>query len=383
MKVLITTDLYTTETNGVVTSIKNLKEALTERGHEVRVLTVSENRESYTKGDDEYYIKSLSLEWVYPNVRMPYSYHNDIIKEIIEWKPDIIHSQCEIFSMRFAKIIARKTKAPIVHTYHTMYEDYVGYVIPFERLGKWAVKFLSNKLLNKVSIVVAPTRKVENMLKEYGLKKELHVVPTGISLDKHRETMEDEERLARRRALGIADDEFVLISLGRLGNEKNTEELINFFANVQKKHPNTRLLIVGDGPNRANLEKMTLELGLKEKIIFTGMVEPAEVQKYYKLGDLYVSASTSETQGLTYAEAAANKLPLLCREDPVLKDVIVNGQNGYEYTNEDDFERSLEFIINNPEWRTKAGVESNIIADSFDKHTFAESIEELYKSLVQ
>lgn len=382
MKVLITTDLYTTETNGVVTSIKNLKEALTERGHEVRVLTVSENRESYTKGDDEYYIKSLSLEWVYPNVRMPYSYHNDIIKEIIEWKPDIIHSQCEIFSMRFAKIISRKTKAPIVHTYHTMYEDYVGYVIPFERLGKWAVKFLSNKLLKKVSIVVAPTRKVENMLKDYGLKQELHVVPTGISLDKHRETMEDEERLSRRRALGIADDEFVLISLGRLGNEKNTEELISFFANVQKKHPNTRLLIVGDGPNRANLEKITLELGLKEKVIFTGMVEPSEVQKYYKLGDLYVSASTSETQGLTYAEAAANKLPLLCREDPVLKDVIVSGQNGYEYTNEDEFERSLEFIINNPEWRTKAGEESNMIADSFDKHTFAESIEELYKSLV-
>lgn len=383
MKILITTDLYTTETNGVVTSIKNLKEALTDRGHEVRVLTVSENRESYTKGDDEYYVKSLSLEWVYPNVRMPYSYHNDIIKEIIEWKPDIIHSQCEIFSMRFAKIISRKTKAPIVHTYHTMYEDYVGYVIPFERLGKWVVKFLSNKLLNKVSIVVAPTRKVENMLKDYGLKQEMHVVPTGISLDKHKEEMDSEERLERRRALGIADDEFVLISLGRLGNEKNTEELISFFAHIQKNHNKTRMLIVGDGPNRANLEKMAAELGLGDKIIFTGMVDPSEVQKYYKLGDLYVSASTSETQGLTYAEAAANQLPLLCREDPVLKDVIVSGQNGYEYTNEDEFEKSLEFIMNNPEWRREAGKESTIIADSFDKNTFAESIERLYLSLLE
>ena len=383
MKILITTDLYTTDTNGVVTSIKNLKEALTDRGHDVRVLTVSENRESYTKGDDEYYVKSLSLEWVYPNVRMPYSYHNDILREIIEWKPDIIHSQCEIFSMRFDKIISRKTKAPIVHTYHTMYEDYVGYVIPFERPGRWVVKFLSNKLLSKVSIVVAPTRKVENVLKDYGLKQEMHVVPTGISLDKHREEMDEDERRERRRALGIDDDEFVLISLGRLGNEKNTEELIRFFANVQKKHERTRLLIVGDGPNRENLENLSRELDLDKKIIFTGMVDPAEVQKYYKLGDLYVSASTSETQGLTYAEAAANKLPLLCREDPVLKDVIVSGHNGYEYTSEDEFEKSLEFIINNPEWRTKAGKESNIIADSFDKSTFAESIEELYRSLVE
>ncbi|MBQ9162199.1 MAG: glycosyltransferase family 4 protein [Clostridia bacterium] len=383
MKVLITTDLYTTETNGVVTSIKNLKEALTARGHEVRVLTVSENRESYSKGDEEYYIKSLSLEWVYPNVRMPYSYRNDIIREIVEWKPDIIHSQCEIFSMRFAKIISRKTKAPIVHTYHTMYEDYVGYVIPFERLGKWVVKFLSNKLLNKVSIVVAPTRKVENVLKDYGLKQQMRVVPTGISLDKHKEPMDDSERLERRRALGIEDDEFVLISLGRLGNEKNTEELIKFFANVEKKHPRMRLLIVGDGPNRENLEKLAEELKLGDKVIFTGMVAPSEVQKYYKLGDLYVSASTSETQGLTYAEAAANRLPLLCREDPVLKDIIVSGHNGYEYTNEDEFERSLAFIMSNPEWRREAGVESEIIADIFDKSTFGESIEELYKSLVE
>lgn len=383
MKILITTDLYTTATNGVVTSVKNLKEALTDRGHEVRILTVSEKRESYTNGDDEYYIKSLSLEWVYPNVRMPYSYHNDIIKEIIEWKPDIIHSQCEIFSMRFAKIISKKTKAPIVHTYHTMYEDYVGYVIPFERLGKWMVKFLSNQLLKKVSIVVAPTRKVENLLKDYGLKKEIHVVPTGISLDKHKETMDDSERLERRRALGIKDDEFVLISLGRLGNEKNTDELIRFFANVQKRHKHVKFLIVGDGPNRENLENLAAKLGVEDKIIFTGMVSPNEVQKYYKLGDLYVSASTSETQGLTYAEAAANKLPLLCREDPVLKDIIVSGQNGYEYTNEDDFDRSLEFIMNNPEWRREAGEESTIIANAFDNNTFAESIEELYESLVK
>jgi 1,2-diacylglycerol 3-alpha-glucosyltransferase len=195
--------------------------------------------------------------------------------------------------------------------------------------------------------------------------------------------MDDSERLERRRALGIKDDEFVLISLGRLGNEKNTDELIRFFANVQKRHKHVKFLIVGDGPNRENLEDLARKLGVEDKIIFTGMVSPNEVQKYYKLGDLYVSASTSETQGLTYAEAAANKLPLLCREDPVLKDIIVSGQNGYEYTNEDDFERSLEFIMNNPEWRREAGEESIIIANSFDKNTFAESIEELYESLVK
>ena len=72
----------------------------------------------------------VSLDFIYPNVCMPISYHNDCVKEIVEWQPDIIHSQCEFFSYQFAQRIAKLTGAPLVHTYHTLYEDYVTYVIP-------------------------------------------------------------------------------------------------------------------------------------------------------------------------------------------------------------------------------------------------------------
>jgi 1,2-diacylglycerol 3-alpha-glucosyltransferase len=224
---------------------------------------------------------------------------------------------------------------------------------------------------------------VENVLKDYGLKQEMHVVPTGISLDKHKETMDDSERLERRRALGIKDDEFVLISLGRLGNEKNTDELIRFFANVQKRHKHVKFLIVGDGPNRENLEDLAGKLGVEDKIIFTGMVSPNEVQKYYKLGDLYVSASTSETQGLTYIEASANGLPLLCRRDPCLDEILLEGDNGYTYVNYADFAAKLDLILEDSEWREKAARRSEVISARFDKVNFGNAVEKLYRIVIK
>ena len=130
MKILITTDLYTTATNGVVTSVRNLMDELTKKGHEIRVLTVSENLKSH-KDENIYYIKSLPLGVIYPDVRMPISHHHHrFIQELIDWKPDLIHSQCEFFSYQFAQYISRKTAAPIVHTYHTLYEQYVTYIFP-------------------------------------------------------------------------------------------------------------------------------------------------------------------------------------------------------------------------------------------------------------
>ena len=128
----------------------------------------------------------------------------------------------------------------------------------------------------------------------------------------------------------------VLISLGRLGTEKSLDELINRFAAAVKMRDDFVLLIVGDGPARAELEKQAKELGIANRVIFTGMVPPEKVHEYYQLGDIFVSASTSETQGLTYVEAAANRLPLLCKQDLCLRNVLLPGENGYEFTNEEN-----------------------------------------------
>ena len=381
MKVLITTDLYATNTNGVVTSVRNLMEELEKKGHEVRVLTVSEKLRSH-KEDNIYYIKSVPLGVVYPDVRMPISYRHRYLRELIDWNPDVIHSQCEYFSYQFAGYISKKTDAPIVHTYHTLYEQYVTYIFPSQKIGAYFVGILSKLRLRKAEAIVAPTQKVETVLKNYGIHNPIHVVPSGIALEQHKERITEEERRKKRRALGIPEDYTVLLNLGRLGTEKNLPELIKLFAIAISHNPKLTLLIVGDGPARKELEELAARLGVADHVIFTGMVDPSEVHKYYQLGDIFVSASTSETQGLTYIEAAANGLPLLCRRDPCLDGVLVEGKNGYEYEAEQEFCELLDTILSNPDWCRDAGLQSAEIASEFDKNHFAGKIEDVYETVI-
>jgi len=382
MKVLITTDLYATSTNGVVTSVRNLMEELEKKGHEVRILTVSEKLKSHKDGKI-YYIKSVPLGFVYPDVRMPISYRHRYLRELIDWHPDVIHSQCEYFSYQFAGYISKKTDAPIVHTYHTLYEQYATYVFPSQRLGAAFVGVLSRFRLRKAEAIVAPTQKVEKVLRNYGICNPIHVIPSGIALEQHKHRITEAERAEGRKALGIPEDHTVLLNLGRLGTEKNLPELIDLFAVALSHNDKLTLLIVGDGPARKELEEKAVGLGVADRVIFTGMVDPAQVHKYYQLGDVFVSASTSETQGLTYIEAAANGLPLLCRRDPCLDDVLVEGGNGYEYEAEDEFCEILDTILQNPDWCRSAGMQSRQIADGFDKSTFAEKIEDVYETVTQ
>lgn len=380
MKILITTDLFTTVTNGVVTSVRNLWDELKKNGHDVRILTLSETTKSHRNGDI-YYIRSVPIG-VYPGVRMPTSYRHRLIQELIKWKPDVIHSQCELFSMQFARRVSQMTGAPIVHTYHTMYEQYIGYVVPGKRLGKWLVRYLTLKRLKNVKLVIVPTDKMKKVLDGYSLGKQIRVVPSGISLEQHKKRISEEQRIEKRKAWGIADNQPVLINLGRLGTEKNLEELLNYFSTALIENENMIFLIVGDGPAKELLQKQAVELGIYNHVIFTGMVDPSEVQDYYQLGDVFVSASTSETQGLTYIEAAANGLPLLCRQDPCLKDVIVQGENGYEYTCEKEFLDAIHTVIKDCSWRTAASKRSEEIASAFDKKVFGAAVEEIYESIL-
>lgn len=382
MKILITTDLFTTETNGVVTSVKNLCEEMKRRGHDVRVLTISDNAHSRREGD-VYYIRSVSLEAIYPNVRMPMSYHHRLIKELVEWLPDVIHSQCEFFSFQFALYIAKLTSAPIVHTYHTMYEQYAAYIIPSERIGKFLVRELSRKRLEKVERIVAPTEKVEEALLEYGIRQDISVVPSGISLEQHEKRITKGERARKRVELGIEEGSMVMLNLGRLATEKKVDELLRYFAKARESMEKLVFLIVGDGPAKSSLETLAAQLGVKESVIFTGMVPPEKVQEYYQLGDVFVSASTSETQGLTYIEAAANGLPLLCRKDPCLKGIIEQNENGFEYTDEGEFLSALNFILLNEKWRITAGKRSAQIAEAYGKGAFADAIEKIYISVLE
>ena len=151
MKILLTSDWYASAVNGVVTSIRNLRMGLEAMGHEVRILTLSQNHHSYTE-DGVTYIGSLPAGIVYPGARLGNVLAKKEVRELVKWNPDIIHSNCEFSTFPLARKIASYLDIPLVHTYHTLYENYTHYVSPSEKWGKKVVRVLTRPpLLNITS----------------------------------------------------------------------------------------------------------------------------------------------------------------------------------------------------------------------------------------
>lgn len=379
MKVLITTDCYTPTVNGVVTSVKNLKSELTKRGHEVRILTLSNSLLSWER-DGVMYLGSLNAGKIYPGARLSLSRDNKYIDEILEWKPEIVHSQSEFSSLSIARKISSKLHVPLVHTYHTVYEDYTHYFSPVEKWGKTMATLFTRAALKHTNCVIAPTHKVFSLLKEYGIMQEVRVIPTGIDLNRFRTAITEKEKGTLRKAIGVPEGNKVLVTVGRLAKEKNVEEILRFISKTGDMK--ITLVVVGDGPHKEFLMKFSEQLGLGDRVVFTGMVPPTEVGAFYQLGDVFVCASNSETQGLTYFEAMANGVPILCRKDDCLADVIIEGVNGWQYETFQQFQTKLTQTLANPPDETgKKHITSSV--HRFSSVKFGLEIERLYKDAIE
>lgn len=245
--------------------------------------------------------------------------------------------------------------------------------------------FLTKKLSEQVTSIIAPTEKIRTLLDGYGVECEVDVIPSGIDLKKYRSvdldvasirSIEWRKRLCRK--YNIPEDKYVLLYVGRLAKEKNIKELLHF----QKKAANygTVLVLVGDGPARKELEEYTKSLEIEDSVYFLGMVAPEQVEKYYRAGDLFVSASTSETQGLTYAEALASGLPLLCRKDECLDVLVTEEENGWQYKDEQSFMDKLqEWIHLDREGKARMSHKAEKSIDALSVEVFVDTVERLYK----
>lgn len=380
MKILLATDLYTPAVNGVVTSTVSLKGSLENLGHEVRVLTLSEF-DYIDRNEDIYAVSSMNVNKIYPGARVRFFRDRSVLRQIINWKPDIIHTQSEFSTFRMAKYITQFLPIPIVHTYHTVYEDYTHYFSPSKKTGRKVVSLLTKKRLSDAEAVIVPTNKVARLLKGYEVEQPISVIPTGIELGKFRQKANPKDLMELRKQYGIPEDTFLFVSLGRLGKEKNIEELLYFLSMIKLK---PYLLIVGDGPDKYNLQEYAKELGLNDQVIFTGMINPKEVPLYYQVADLFVSASTSETQGLTYIEALASGLPALCREDESIENVIMDGLNGYQYRSFKEFESCLYKLIKDKEaYANMASFAKEFALSHYSSTSFGEQVYEIYEQALE
>lgn len=373
MKILLTSDWYIPAVNGVVTSLLALRRQLTRQGHEVRVLTLSGSLHSHQE-EGVYALGSVDAGMIYPGARLRAPEGDALIRELIAWGPDIVHSQCEFSTFAPARRIAKACGVPLVHTYHTVYEDYTHYFSPSRRWGRTLVRGFTRSIAARCDALFAPTRKVQNLLLGYEVPCPVYTLPTGIDLARFR--VDRREGLWLRDTLGIPQNQPVLLFLGRLAREKNLDALLEVAAAV----PDATLLVAGDGPDGARFRAEAESRGLD--VVFGGMVNPKDVPVWYAAADVFLSASTSETQGLTYLEALAAGLPVICRADPCLDGVVQDGVNGYQCPDAAAMAGRTAALLADPEDLGAMSRRARAGAGAFSEENFARRAAALYRQQI-
>ena len=350
MRIGLFTDTYFPQVSGVATSIRTLKTELEKQGHAVFIFTTTDK--DVNRYEDWQIIRIPSVPFfAFKDRRFAYRGFTKALEIAKQYQLDIIHTQTE-FSLGLLGIwIARELKIPVIHTYHTQYEDYVHYIAKGMLIRPSMVKYLVRGFLHDVDGVICPSEIVRDLLSKYKVKVEKRVIPTGIELAKFERPEIKEENLATLRSkLGIKEDEKMLLSLSRISYEKNIQAVLAAFAQVLKEEDKVKLVVAGDGPYLGSLKEQAVQLQIQDQVIFTGMIAPSETALYYKAADFFISASTSETQGLTYLESLASGTPVIAHGNPYLDNVISDKIFGTLYYQERDLSGAiLEAIIATPD----------------------------------
>ncbi|MDD3341857.1 MAG: glycosyltransferase family 4 protein [Bacilli bacterium] len=384
MRIGIFTDTYPPYINGVSTSIVMLQRALEKKGHEVFIVTVNADTMSYKYENEDKVIRIPGIPIGIFDYRLTGIYPLRAIEKIRKWNLDVIHSHTEFGVGTFARIIAKQFDIPIVHTYHTMYEDYVHYITKgyFNGTSKKIVEYLTKFYCDKTATeLIVPTKKTYDLFKQkYHVERNIHIIPTGIEVERfYIENYKKEKTDALKKSLGFDKEDFIILFVGRMGKEKSVDFLIEMQKDIYKKNPNAKMLMIGDGPYLENFKKLTSKLKLDNAIKFLGKIPWDDIPKYYALADTFVTASKTETQGLTVIEAMAASIPVVAIEDESFSSVIVDDLNGRIFKNKRQYKTFIEELIQDPAKRLKMGKQARISAETHSSKYFAEQVLDVYK----
>lgn len=385
MRIGLFTDTYPPFINGVSTSVLMLKQGLEKLGHKVYVVTV--NNEAFSYKEETGVLKIPSFPIGIMDFRQSGIYPIKALKVIKGWKLDVIHTHTEFSIGAFARLISKQFNIPLVHTYHTMYEEYIYYITKgyFSTASKKLVEYLTLFLCDKtIDELIVPTEKTKQLFKEkYKVKRDVHVIPSGVDTTRfYRENIDKKAVAELKKDLNIKQSNYIMLYVGRIAKEKSIDFLINNFKKVLKKIPKAKLVIVGDGPDMKELIDLTHKNKLDNNIIFTGRVLWEDVPKYYALCDVFVTASTTETQGLTVMEAMGASKPVVAIRDESFELVITDKKDGLFFDDEDGFVDSVYKLYKDKTYCDKISWEARKTAIKYSPESYAKNVLKVYGKVI-
>lgn len=388
MRVALFTDTYLPDVNGVVTSIELLRKELEKYGHDAYVVCTYPGIMKIKQEGKIIRLPGIELKQLY-GYAMASPIHYLFIEDLKKLNFDIIHVHTEFGVGIFANIVAKQLHIPLVRTYHTTYEEYTHYVNfthleSIDKLAKKAVSAISKLYGDACMELIAPSRKTRDMLMKYGIKTPISIIPTGTELSHfNRENTSLDIVKEIRRSANIQDDEKMLLYVGRIAQEKSLDMIIRAFKSIKEERLKIKFVVVGGGPQLDELKELATELDLNDYITFVGKVPFEKVPSYYHSADAFISASTTETQGMTYIEALSSGLVVFARYDEVLEDVVFENENGFFFNDERELLHKLEIFLKMDDDKLKKMSEKAVsVTKIYDADTFGQNIINLYNKAI-
>lgn len=321
MRIGMLSEVYKPYISGITNYISLHKRHLERMGHEVFIFTFGYLN---YQDDEVYVIRSPGLPLLktgyYVNFR-----HSSRAQKLLRTM-DIVHVHHPFISGQLAIRYCKSRGIPIVFTNHTRYDLYTKIYMPaFTRVvGEALLRAYLPGFCQDCDLVIAPAPNAGEMLKRFGVTKDVEIIPNGIDLALFFRSAEP----VTRSELGLKEEDILLIYTGRLGPEKNLPLLLNSFALVTQSINNVHLLLVGDGPEHENLSHLVQTLKIDERVLLTGMVPYKELPRYLATADAFVTASVTEMNPLSVTEAMASGLAVLGINSPGINDLIEDGVTG-------------------------------------------------------
>lgn len=388
MRIGIFTDTYPPYINGVSTSILMLERALKKQGHQVFIVTVNDEGMKYKYEKNNHIIRVPGIPTGIYDYRLTSIYPIRIINKIRKMNLDVIHSQTEFGIGTFARIISKQLNIPIVHTYHTAYEDYVHYIThghftkPSKKIVEQITKFYCDKTVTEL---IVPTKKIYKFFKtKYKYDRNIHIIPTGIDVTRfYKEKFKEEDTNKLREKLGIKKDDFVILFVGRIAQEKNIKLLIDAQKEISKKYTKVKLLLIGSGPDEEICKELINKYKIENDVIMTGKVPLDEIPKYYQLATVFATASKTETQGLTVVEAMAASIPVVAALDDSFSEIVVNDLNGYLFKSKKEYIKIMDELITHQNKLEYLGNQARISSEEYSDKYFAQRVLNVYKMAIK
>ncbi|MED5467456.1 MAG: glycosyltransferase, partial [Pseudomonadota bacterium] len=378
LRVTMFTNNYLPFIGGVPISIERLRRGLEHLGDSTQIVA-PRYRDQPNQEDAVVRVPSLLAMGEKREFRLANIFLARIRKQVRGFRPDVIHLHHPFWLGSLGLFMARQLRIPAIYTYHTRLEHYAHFVpLPGMLFRNLISHALIKRFANRCDGVIVPTYSTEEYLRMIGVTTPTFVQPTGIEYERF-QAVKPADVEALRKKLGLSNEK-VFISVARLSNEKNIDFMIEAIDRLrQESDVPFRFLMIGDGHQRDRLQKKIDSLELGSHFTLVGAVQPEEMALWYNLGDAFLFASKSETQGMVILEAMSAGLPVVAVRSSGIEDVVRDGLNGYKTPeNQARWIEKAQRLLEDDKLRTELSDKARAFAADYSIEQFARDVRGIY-----